>query len=371
MYLISMRTIDDIRVIVHNRADIDYEIVRRFREVAGKEILELPDDAAFAPAIDSLRARGLRSKEVVILKRFMGRMFQRCPGSAGVVCCNYLLMNTGFNCLYDCAYCFLNSYLNSFGIVQFVNPEVSFAEFAETARDDAGIIRIGTGEFTDSLMLDEITGIAATYITGASKYRNIFLELKTKSDNIRHLCGLTDKGNAVLAWSLNTAENITRFEADTASLDERIAAAASASAAGYLVAFHFDPIIIHDGCISAYRTIIDRIFTLIDSRKIAWISMGCFRYSAGFRDAVRDLPGRALTAAEMFPGADGKYRYLKQTRIEAYRSLLDRIRQRSGETFVYLCMETEEVWNRVFGVTYRSSRDLELAFSEHLKKNYL
>ena len=366
----GMRTIDDIKVIIYNRSDAGADMVRRFRGMNGKEMVEVPDDRGLTGAVNSLRARGLRSKEVVILKKFMGRMFQRCPGSAGVVCCNYMLINTGFNCLYDCAYCFLNSYLNSFGIVQFINPEISFAELAGTAAEDE-IIRIGTGEFTDSLMLDEVSGIGASCVAGASNYPNVFLELKTKSDNIRHLLDIKDKGNAVLAWTLNTDRNITRFEADTASLNRRIAAAIAAAGAGYLIAFHFDPIILYDGCLPEYRAVIDRVFASIDPGRIAWISLGCFRYGAGFRDAVRNSPGRALTAAELFPGGDGKYRYLKRARIGAYRGILERIRDYGDEVFVYLCMETEDVWREVFGTSYRSSRDLERAFSGHLKKNYL
>jgi spore photoproduct lyase len=97
--------------------------------------------------------------------------------------------------------------------------------------------------------------------------------------------------------------------------------------------------------------------------------MGCFRYSHAFKEIVRSaFPGERLTVAEMFPGQDGKYRYLKRTRIMAYRALLERIRSYTDTPFVYLCMESESVWNAVFGVEYRTSDELEQAISRHLQK---
>ncbi|MCL2389119.1 MAG: hypothetical protein FWC85_01910, partial [Elusimicrobia bacterium] len=33
--------------------------------------------------------------------------FKPCPCTKGVKCCGYSIINTGFGCLYDCSYCFL------------------------------------------------------------------------------------------------------------------------------------------------------------------------------------------------------------------------------------------------------------------------
>jgi len=363
-----MRTVDDIKFVVYNRDDIGSPIVRRFLKLAGKEFIECGENRSMDYAIESLRKKGVGVKDVVILKEYKGRIFQRCPGTPGMICCNYMLMNTGFNCLYDCTYCYLNSYLNSYGIVQFINRNISFSEIGDmTTRNDA--IRIGTGEFSDSLMLDEITGIGAGLIRGASRYKNLFLELKTKSDNIDHLLQIPEKGNAVLAWSLNTQRNVRMYEAGTAGLDRRIRAAAAACGAGYLVAFHFDPIILYDGWLGEYLDVVDRLLSAVDPKRVAWISLGCFRHSPGFKEtAPETVPSRRLTAEEMFPGPDGKYRYLKKTRIEAYRAMLGRIRSHDDTIFMYLCMESEAVWRDVFDVEYKSSDDLESAFCLHLKK---
>jgi spore photoproduct lyase len=368
-----MQAIDAIRALLYFREDRDNTVVRRFRESGEREIIECDGEEAMDSAIRRLRGQGISSKETVILKKFQGRMFQKCPGSPGMICCNYYLVNIGFNCPYNCTYCYLNYYLNSYGITQFINPEISFDAIGSLVREDPeAVFRVGTGEYTDSLVLDDMTGFSASLIAAASGYRNLFLELKTKSDNIGHLLDIEGKGNTVLAWSLNTPRNIALYEAGAVSLERRITAAAAACSAGYLTAFHFDPMIMYDGWIGEYRDVVDLLFDRVRPDRIAWISLGCFRYSPGFREIIREaFPGQGLTADEMFPGPDGKFRYLKKERAAAYSALLERIRSRTDKPFVYLCMETESLWYDLFNTRYHSSRDLELAFGAHLKRHFL
>jgi hypothetical protein len=70
----------------------------------------------------------------------------------------------------------------------------------------------------------------------------------------------------------------------------------------------------------------------------------------------------------MFPGVDGKLRYPTRERINIFRGLSERLKKYFPETFIYLCMEDEYVWNEVFGVNYNVSEDLEKALSDHLFK---
>ncbi|RPI89222.1 MAG: DNA photolyase [Spirochaetales bacterium] len=368
-----MRRIEDIEIILYPDDQRENELVKKFLTIPGKRLHAYQTEEDLAGVIDAARREGRSSKEVLILKEFKGRFFQLCPGSPNMICCRYLLLNTGFNCLYDCVYCYLNSYLNSFGIVQFTNvfrvlDEIS-GFYGTCDRDQ--IYRVGTGEFTDSLMMDEITGIGKAIIEHASEMPNVMMELKTKSDNIDHLLDIDRKGNAVLAWSLNTQRNIDRYEKHSGSLASRISAASRAAAAGYFVAFHFDPVILYPEWAREYGDVIDAMYDAVPSERIVWISMGGFRYGPGFRDAVRvRFPDEDITAAEMLPGRDGKLRYFKPVRRNIYLTLADRIKAHGGRPFVYLCMEAADMWQDVFGKSYRSSTDLELDMSEHLKRHF-
>ncbi|MDY6969828.1 MAG: DNA photolyase [Spirochaetota bacterium] len=370
-----MKTVNDIKIILFDKNNKESIITKKFLlHLKDRHIIDYSNEDELKEHIVKLQKEGYRSKEVLILKRFMGRFFQLCPGTPKMICCNYRVINTCFNCLYNCAYCYLNTYLNSYGILQFTNIENVFGEienFLSKANPET-IYRIGSGEFTDSLMMDEITGIGRDLIKKLNSFENVMLELKTKSSNIDHLLEIKEKGNTVIAWSLNTQRNIDRYENDSSSLTDRIDAAVRAGNEGYYLAFHFDPIIIYDGWKEDYRNIIDSLFQYINTDKIVWISLGCFRYSPGFKEIIRDnFPDEELTIEEMFPGIDGKMRYLKKNRIEIYSEIIKYINKYSNRAFIYLCMESSDMWYTIFEKNYSASEELEKTFSDHLIKNFL
>lgn len=364
-----MQTVERLRYIVYNSNDIENEVVQKFLSL-NIPSLSYTDEHDCGRQIALLQRAGYDSKEVLILSRFKGRFFQLCPGSNGMICCRYRLLNTCFNCLYDCTYCYLNSYLNSFGIVQFTNVREILNELSAFHSENSGdmIYRIGTGEFTDSLMFDEITGIGKMLIEHAAPMKNVMIELKTKSNNIGHLVDIQNRGNAVLAWSMNTERNILEYESGSASLAERAAAARAAADAGYFVAFHFDPMLRYPGWEDEYRDVVDMLFREVNPERVVWISLGCFRYSPSFKDAMRRrFPGQSLTSEEMFPGTDGKMRYMKHVRRDIYSKMKMCIESHTDRPFIYLCMEGRDLWRQVFGRRYSDSDELELDFSRHIR----
>ncbi len=367
-----MKTIDNIRAVLYPENESGNEMVQRFTSLEGKIVIPYRDETELGVLMKTLSGQGYPSKEVLILKKFMGRTYQKCPGSKNVVCCNYRLLNTAFGCLYNCTYCFLNTYLNSYGITQFINLEDIGKEMLENSPAEKGkILRIGTGEFTDSLMFDSTTGLGEKLIRDVSARKDIMLEFKTKSSNVCHLCAIENKGSAVMAWTLNTGKNISKWEQDTASLEERLDAASEAARAGFFTAFHFDPVILYDSCADDYNSVIDLLFRKVPAETMVWISIGGFRYTPGYPDAIRmAFPEESLTSAEMFPGVDGKYRYIRSVRENIYSSIFRRIRQYSDKPFVYLCMETRQVWCNSFGIGYESSGELENAMSSHIIKHF-
>lgn len=373
-YLLIMKTINDIKAILYDVNETDNEVISAFSNLKGPLFVPFNGEEELGNNIEKYKNQGFNSKEVVILKSFKGRFYQLCPGSPGVTCCNYKVINTCFNCIYNCTYCFLNLYLNSFGIIQFVNIkdlENELDDFLNTM-DRNFVYRIGSGEFTDSLMIDDITGMGERLINKFSGIKNCMLELKTKSNNVDHLLNINYKGNTVLAWSMNTQRNIIKYEQDTASFEERVESAGRACDANYFIAFHFDPIIIYNDWEKDYKYIIKVIFQKVKADKIVWISLGGFRYSPAFKDILRNkFVDEELTTEEMFPGIDGKYRYLKNKRIDIYRTIIRYIHEFTDKPFIYLCMESRDVWNSVFNRYYDSSQLLEKDFSEYLKKTFL
>lgn len=368
-----MVKIEDISCILYPEEEVTLPMVARFLALGEVEKISYRDENHLGDLLSGLKAGEVPSKSVLVLKPFLGRHFQKCPCSRDVIGCGYRLLNTCFGCLYDCAYCFLNSYMNSYGITQFTNLDDLGDEIMEGLDLTSPLIyRIGTGEFTDSMMMDRVTGIATMLIEKFSSVENVMLEFKTKSADIDHLLAIPEKGNAVLAWSLNTPRNIRDYEEGAADLRERLAAAKKASEAGYFLAFHFDPVIVYENFLDDYHDVIEELFSSVDPERIAWISLGGFRYSPGFKEVIRErFPRERLTTAELFPGWDGKFRYLKRDRVTIYRSMNEKIVSMGGSPFVYLCMESADVWKQAMGKNYTESLELEAELSSHLKRYLL
>jgi len=291
-------------------------------------------------------------KHHLLLCRNRGAFFKPCPGTREYRCCDYQVLNIGMNCPMDCVYCILQAYLNNPWLSFFVNVEDLFAELDRAlAAEPDRFFRIGTGEFTDSLALDSLTRLSPRLVAYMATQANAVLELKSKSVNIGNLEGLDHRGRTIVAWSLNSPPIMAREEIRTATLDERLQAAAQCADRGYSLAFHFDPIILHPGWQEGYRFTIDRLFAAVPAEAIAWISMGALRYLPPLKQiAAERFPASRFFYQEFIDGLDGKRRYIRPQRVEMYRFIHDALRRRlHPRTCLYFCMENDTIWQEVFG----------------------
>jgi spore photoproduct lyase len=293
------------------------------------------------------------AKRTLLLTSHRGEAFKGCQGmGAGHLCCGYLTLDLISGCPMECSYCILQSYLaNNPVTTAYVNTDEILAQVGEFLdRYPNRFFRIGTGELSDSLALDPIVDNARVLIPFFARRRNAILELKTKTDFVDHLLELEHGGRTVFAWSVNTPEIIAAEERGTASLDERLAAARKAAAAGYGVAFHFDPIVMRstvEETVEVYRAIVDRILDEISNDAIAWVSLGLLRYPPELAEVARKrFPETRIFDGELVP-VGGKMRYPRFLRQEVYRPLWERLASEIPERKLYLCMETPAVWQRI------------------------
>jgi len=314
-------------------------------EVVSDDKLSMPD-FGFSP---NKMAAGKRH---LLLAKNRGKFFKPCPGTREYICCDYQVLNIGMNCPMDCVYCILQAYLNNPYLSFFVNIEDLLAELTETfAHDRDHFWRIGTGEFTDSLALDRLTGLSRVLVEFMRDKNAAVLELKTKSAVIENLEGLDHGGRTIVAWSLNSPAIAAKEEIRTASLEQRLNAAARCASWGYKLAFHFDPIIYHEGWQQGYSETIRRLFATVPRENIAWISMGCLRYLPLLKKiACQRFPQSRFFHEEFIEGLDGKARYFKTLRIEMYMHIYKELLQYvDPRTCIYLCMENKQIWQEVFG----------------------
>jgi DNA repair photolyase len=307
------------------------------------------DDPRVAEPTDGFDA----GKRRLVLQRHRGSFLQHCPaGTTGMVCCNYLVMNFGSNCPFDCSYCFLQDYLaNNPALKAFTNAGDALREVDAVLRaHPERTFRVGTGELADSLALDDLTDLSCELVPFFAAHDNALLELKTKSDRVDNLLRLDPRDRVVVSWSVNATAIAATEEAGCATLEQRVAAAARVQAAGYKVGFHFDPLIAHDGWEDGYRDAVAAIFRRLDTRRVAWVSLGSLRMTPGLKAAIAARPQRGqLLTGELVPGPDGKERLWRGLRVKMYRRMLEWLRQVDDRMPLYICMEPAGVWERVFG----------------------
>lgn len=271
--------------------------------------------------------------------------FKDCPCTKGAVCCGYKILNIGFGCIFECVYCYLQEYTNAPGIVLPVNLNNFFDTLKRAITNP--YLRIGTGEFTDSLMLDHITGYSLYLVDYFKKAKKAILELKTKSDNIKRLMSIKgDLSNIVISWSINPQDIIEDNEYFTSSLKDRLSSARLCADTGYKVGFHLDPIIYIEGWSKLYKGMLDRLFENIDEKDIAWISLGTLRFNPKTKDIIeKRFPQNRILDAELIQGFDSKLRYPSPIAYKIYKELLGYIRKRYRFVRLYLCMESQSLWS--------------------------
>jgi spore photoproduct lyase len=297
-------------------------------------------------AADPIKA----GKEILFLTLNRGRFIRDCPGTRDYQCCAYMILHVGTFCTMDCAYCILQSYFHPPVLQYFVNHDAMLKEL-DGFFDARAHRRIGTGEYTDSLIWEPATPMVGKLIDRFADQSHAVLELKTKTARVDSLETYRHNRRTIVAWSLNTEKIVHQNEIGTARIDARLKAARKCQRWGYPLAFHIDPIVLYDGAADDYRALIQKLAANIDPGAIVWISLGAFRCMPSLKTILhRRFPESEILHGELISGLDGKLRYYKPLRIEMYRNLVSWIRAWAPEVTLYFCMESQEVWQEVLDI---------------------
>ncbi len=308
---------------------------------------------------DSMATKiSLASKPQAIEKPKLG--LGRCPvASPRTLCCNLQTLDAVDNCGYGCSYCSIQSF--------FDGKQISFDRgFADKLKnlqlDPDKTYHIGTGQSSDSLMWGNSHGVLDAVIDFARANPNVILELKTKSANVNHLIRSQAPRNILCTWSLNTPTLILHEEHGTASLDKRLDAARRVADAGYIVGFHFHPIIHYDSWRQDYQAVILQLSTRFNPDEVALVSMGTLTY---IKSVMREIRKKAIPSQILkmpLIDADGKLSYPDEIKLQMFHHVYSRFAESwKDNVFFYLCMENQRLWKPVFGYDYASNSEFETA----------
>lgn len=310
-----------------------------------------------------------RAKKQLFLSKSQGQALKTCQGMGDYVCCQYHTIALVTDCHLECSYCILQDYLKN-------NPVITVYANVDEILDQVSlrlschpdkVLRVGTGELSDSLALDHITEFSTEIVSFANRHKNVVMELKTKTANIGNLLRLKHSGNVVVSWSVNPQNYIQMEEHKCDSLTDRLDAARACADYGYPVGFHLDPLLYLKNWQEEYENLITQIAGRFHAEEISWVSVGSLRFTPELKKITGErFPKSKIMAAELFPSPDGKTRYFRPLRQEMYTFVTRQIQTKLKTVPHYLCMETRPVWQNVFGSLPKNNAELE----QHLARRF-
>ena len=86
---------------------------------------------------------------------------------------------------------------------------------------------------------------------------------------------------------------------------------------------------------------------------IEWISLGSLRFNRALKQVIeyRSPDSELLNGELLLDPVDNKMRYSDKIRIDVFQKMVKWIRNIDKDVIIYLCMEPEEIWKKVFKST--------------------
>jgi spore photoproduct lyase len=289
--------------------------------------------------------------------------FGLCPvASPKTRCCNLLTLDAVESCGFDCSYCSIQSFYN--------DDKITFDSALKKKLDaielDANeFYHIGTGQASDSLMWGNQNGVLDDLVDFATKYPNVMLEFKTKSDNISYFLDKDLPPNLLFTWSLNPQEIIENEEHLTASLARRLRAAKRLADKGCLVGFHFHPMIYFKGWKEAYGEIFKQLITDFHPDSVVLVSLGTLTFIKPVMKQIRQRDFKSKILQIPLVEASGKLSYPLEIKKELFSFAYQALKPWHGKVYFYMCMENHTLWRDVFGYEYPTNESFEMDMKLH------
>ena len=241
-----------------------------------------------------------KAHPALILASKHGNRVLETPAGYGIGGARNYYFSHMLNCLYDCRYCFLQGMYRSANHVLFVNYESFETEITRLSQNSSTPAWFFSGYDCDSLALEPVSGFAAHFLPFFARHPDAWLELRTKSTQVRALLKHEPLANVVAAFSFTPREMHRSLEHRVPSVERRLAAMVQLQQAGWLLGVRFDPLIYQQDYQAHYRELFNTVFSQLDADRLHSVSLGPFRLPRGyFRTISRLYPDEPLFAGPL------------------------------------------------------------------------
>jgi len=192
----------------------------------------------------------------------------------------YFLKNS-LNCIYDCQYCYLKGAFKNDIPVFFVNYDDMKLQILQTLKkhDPNETVRFYSSDYSDNLATNTFTQFCEYFIPFFDTLPNAKMEIRTKSVHIAPLLKISPSKNVEIAFSLNPAEIIQKYELRTPKLDMRIQAINTLLDASWQVGIRFIPLLEVENYREIYTEFLEKVTQKIDFSRIYSVFIGGLLYT--------------------------------------------------------------------------------------------
>lgn len=240
-------------------------------------------------------------KPALILAEKYKNFVLEAPPGYGIGANNNYYFSHMLNCLYDCRYCFLQGMLRSANYLLFVNYEDFQDQIREISQSTLNqAVHFFSGYDCDSLAMEPVTNFAEEFLPTFEQIPNIWLELRTKSTQVRSLLNRPPVARCIVAFSFTPEPIAEAVEDKTPTVQRRIAAMIKLQERGWQIGLRFDPLIYQPEYKQQYQTLFMQIFAHLNIELLHSVSVGVFRLPKKFFKKIQQLyPEEKLFAGPM------------------------------------------------------------------------
>lgn len=253
----------------------------------------------FNPKAQNFRLQK-RKPALILAEKYKNFVLEAPPGYGIGASRNYYFSHM-LNCLYDCRYCFLQGMLQSANYLLFVNYEDFQKQIAEICQQTPEQpVHFFSGYDCDSLAMEPVTAFAEEFLPWFEQLPNAWLELRTKSTQVRSLLNQQPLSRCIVAFSFTPEEIAQAVEDKTPSVQRRIAAMQKLQDSGWQIGLRFDPLIYQPDYQAQYQRLFEQVFARLDINLLHSVSVGVFRMPEKFFKKIQQLyPDEKLFAGPL------------------------------------------------------------------------
>ena len=253
--------------------------------------------------------RTQKQTPALILANKNGVKLYEAPNDHAIGAPNNYYFSHMLNCPFDCRYCYLQGKFNSANYVLFVNYEDFLADIDEVRQRHSGAVHVFAGYDCDSLAFEPVTGFVQWLVEHLRPSPGFFVELRTKSAQIRQLLKTAPNASCLVAYSLSPQLIVSEIENGTADLNERLNALRQLQDAGWSVGLRLDPLIDFEGCENVYAEFFQQIASSISLTNVHSVTLGTMRFPANYFKKLTNLYPREALFATMASTSEGAIGY--------------------------------------------------------------